>query len=301
MLPVIAIAVIVREAVPTFVSVTVFAVLVTPIATVPKLKLVGETFAVVPVPLSETCCGLPTALSVTLRAALRAPLAAGLKVTLIVQLAPAASELPHVWVCAKSGALVPVIAMAMIVRDAEPVFLSVTVLTPVVVPIASVPKLTLAGERLTTGPLLVLNVAVSDLDELIVTAHAPVPVHAPLQPVNVEPAVGVSVMVTTVPLAKFAVHVPGQLIPAGLLVTVPVPFPAGVTVSGKSNLKVAVTDSDALNVTEHMPVPEQAPLQPVKTEPAATFAVKVTIVPSANPNTHLPGQLMPAGLLVTDP
>jgi len=86
----------VSEVVARFVSVTVFAALVTAIATVPKFKLVGESFAVVPIPLSGTCCGLPVALSVTLSAALRVPLAVALKVTLKVQLAPAASELPQV-------------------------------------------------------------------------------------------------------------------------------------------------------------------------------------------------------------
>lgn len=92
----IATAVIAREVAARFVSVTVFAALVTPMATVPKFKLVGESFAVVPIPLSGTFCGLPAALSVMLRAALRIPLAAGLNVTLNVQLAPTASELPHV-------------------------------------------------------------------------------------------------------------------------------------------------------------------------------------------------------------
>ena len=96
MVPLIAIAVIVSEVVARFVSVTVFAALITSMATAPKLKLVGESFAVVPMPLSGTCCGLPAALSVTLRAALRVPFAVGLNVTLIVQLAPAARELPHV-------------------------------------------------------------------------------------------------------------------------------------------------------------------------------------------------------------
>ena len=96
MVPVIAIPVIVNVVVPTFVNVTVLAAVVVPTVTEPKFKLVGESFAVVPVPLSGTCCGLPAALSVTLSAALRVPLAAGLKVTLIVQLAPAASELPQV-------------------------------------------------------------------------------------------------------------------------------------------------------------------------------------------------------------
>jgi len=49
-------------------------------------------------PLSVTFCGLPLALSVMLSAAVRVPDAVGLKVTLTVQLAPAANELPQVWV-----------------------------------------------------------------------------------------------------------------------------------------------------------------------------------------------------------
>jgi hypothetical protein len=90
--------VIVNVVVPTLVKVTVFAGLVVPTATEPKFKLVGESFAVVPIPLSGTSCGLPAALSVTLRAAMRVPLAVGVNVTLIPQLAPGANELPQVWV-----------------------------------------------------------------------------------------------------------------------------------------------------------------------------------------------------------
>ena len=45
-----------------------------------------------------TDCGLPLALSVMLTEAVRLPLAVGMKVTLIVQLLPAATELPHVLV-----------------------------------------------------------------------------------------------------------------------------------------------------------------------------------------------------------
>jgi hypothetical protein len=47
-----------------------------------------------------------------------------------------------------------------------------------------------------------------------------------LKLVNVEFPVGVAVSTTWVPLSKFAEHVVGQLIPVGLLVTVPVPVPA---------------------------------------------------------------------------
>ena len=46
-----------------------------------------------------------------------------------------------------------------------------------------------------------VNVAVAERAALIVTTHTPVPVQSPLQPVKVEPAAGVAVRVTTVPVA----------------------------------------------------------------------------------------------------
>jgi hypothetical protein len=54
-------------------------------------------------------------------------------------------------------------------------------------------------------------------------------VHAPLQPEKAPLVPGVSVSVTWLFCGKVAEHVVGQLIPAGLLVTVPVPVPATVT------------------------------------------------------------------------
>ena len=76
--------------------------------------------------------------------------------------------------------------------------------------------------------------------------QVPVPSHGPApHPVNVDPAAGVAVNVITVPLAKPAEHVAPQLIPAGLLVTVPVPFPPGVIVSVTLALVVITVESDA--------------------------------------------------------
>src|SRR5437016_4980141 len=79
-----------------------------------------------------------------------------------------------------------------------------------------------------------VKVAVTVVAAETVTTHDPVPEHPPpFQPLKVEPAAGAAVSVTAVPLAKLAVHVAPQLIPAGALVTVPLPVPAGVTVRVK--------------------------------------------------------------------
>ena len=71
--------------------------------------------------------------------------------------------------------------------------------------------------------------------------------------------------------------------PGGVLVTVPLPAPALLTVSAKLGTpNVAVTVVAAFNVTVHVPVPEQPPpLQPVNVEPVAGAAVSVSAVPLA--------------------
>ena len=71
--------------------------------------------------------------------------------------------------------------------------------------------------------------------------------------------------------------------PAGVLVTVPLPVPDLVTLSvywgGGSKLKVAVADLLVSMVREQLPVPEQAPDQPAKVDPEAGEALRVTAVP----------------------
>ena len=76
-----------------------------------------------------------------------------------------------------------------------------------------------------------MNVAVTDEAAVRLTVHVPAPLHAPDQLAKVELESGVAVSVTWVPLAKLALHVVPQLIPAGLLATVPVPVPEFCTVS----------------------------------------------------------------------
>ena len=73
-----------------------------------------------------------------------------------------------------------------------------------------------------------------------------------------------------------------HVIPVGVLVTVPLPVPAFVTVSAKVGSKVAVTVVAADMVTMQAPVPEQfPPVQPVKVESVVGVAVSVTAVPPA--------------------
>jgi hypothetical protein len=151
--------------------------------------------------------------------------------------------------------------------------------------------------------VVVLKVAVTDSAALIVIAQVPVPLHpAPLHPANAEPVPAAAVSVTTVPSLKFALHVVPQLIPAGELVTVPVPVPAFVTVNPNSGAKLAVTASAAFIVTTQVPVPlHPAPLHPVNADPLAGAAVNVTDAPPLKFAEHVEGHVIPAGLLVTVP
>jgi len=120
-----------KVALPELVTVTVWAVLVVPTFWPANVRLPVDrpTAAPVPVPVKVALCGLPLALSETLTVPVRLPMAAGVKVTLIVQLPPAATEVPQVLVWAKSLAFVPPTEMAAIDRLAPPVLVRVIVCT----------------------------------------------------------------------------------------------------------------------------------------------------------------------------
>ena len=77
-----------------------------------------------------------------------------------------------------------------------------------------------------------MKVAVTVRAWLMVTVQVPVPEQvSPLQPAKLDPALAVAVSVTLVPVANVLEQAAVQLMPVGLLVTVPPPAPARLTVS----------------------------------------------------------------------
>jgi hypothetical protein len=125
--PVKVILLIVRAALPLLFSVTDCGVLVVPTFWLLKVRLevVMPATGPSPVPVTPTVWGLFVALSVMVKEAVRLPEAAGVNVTLIVQLLFAANELGHVVVSAKSPGLGPANAMPVTVKAAFPVLLRV--------------------------------------------------------------------------------------------------------------------------------------------------------------------------------
>jgi hypothetical protein len=100
-----------------------------------EAAIVKSAVVVVPVPVSVAVCGLPAKLSATLKVALTIPMAVGVNVTLIVQLAPAASVAGQALVFANNDALAPVMLTTMLFTAPVLVFFSVTVCAALVVPI----------------------------------------------------------------------------------------------------------------------------------------------------------------------
>ena len=132
--------------------------------------------------------------------------------------------------------------------------------------------------------------------------QVPVPEQAPLQPLKIEPDAGVAARLTLVPEANVAEHVAPQLMPAGALVTDPLPVPAREMVKVTRGWNVAVTAMLEFISTVHVPVPLQAPpLHPANTELPCGEAVRVTLDPVGNVLEQFGPQLIPDGELLTLP
>lgn len=122
----------------------------------------------------------------------------------------------------------------------------------------------------------------------------------PLQLPKMKPEAAVAERVTVLPPAKGALQAVApapQLMPAGVLATVP--LPVTVTCNSGCWAKEAVTAWLEFKVSVQVLAPVQAPLQPVKTQvpSVGAWAVRVTCVPPENEAEQAVGQLMPAGLL----
>ena len=130
----------------------------------------GATEKSCPVPLSDTIWGLPAALSVIVSVPLLLPLTVGSKETLIVQLEPAASELPQMLLVPKSAALVVTLA---IVRAAFPVLVSIMLWDAPEVPTYWLGKEILDGVRDASGAVSSYNSAVARTTVLLLLTSAP--------------------------------------------------------------------------------------------------------------------------------
>ena len=94
-------------------------------------------------------CGLAGASSVMVMVPVRAFGVVGVNVTVMVQLAPAATVEPQLLVWAKS----PLLVMLVMLRVRKPVFVSVTVCAALVDLTSCVPKARLVADRVTAGPV----------------------------------------------------------------------------------------------------------------------------------------------------
>ena len=120
--------------------------------------------------------------------------------------------------------------------------------------LVTVPVPAMLTERLAA---IAVKFAVTNWLELRVTMHVPVPEHpAPLHPANTELESGVAVSVTGVLVGKLAEHVPtpGQLMPLGLLVTVPPPVPPSVTRSPEVLAVYRLTKASGQTTVSSFPV-----------------------------------------------
>jgi hypothetical protein len=140
-------------ALPVLLRVTGCDPLVVPKFWLPNVRLPGETPATeavaTPVPVKLTVCELPLALSVIVKVPVRVPAAVGVKVTLIVQLAPALTLLPQVLVWEKS----PLAVMLEMVSVALPVLVRVTICAVLLVPDNWAEKVSEEDDKLTAGPV----------------------------------------------------------------------------------------------------------------------------------------------------
>lgn len=166
------------------------------------------------------------ALSVTVNVPVRDPLATGLKVTVTVQLAPAAREVPQASDCEKS----PLVEKPVRVNAAVPVLVRITSCAVLLVPTFWLAKLRLAGDNFAAGavpvpvsPTVCSLLAVPPLLSVIVSAPLRLPVAAGAKVTLIaQLAPGATEVPQVLVSAKSAALVPFTAIPPMLSVPAPV-------------------------------------------------------------------------------
>jgi phage tail protein X len=145
-------------------------------------------------------------------------------------------------------------------------------------------------------------VTASDVELVTNTEQVVFAAQAPVHAANELFESAASVNVTCVLFPKLALQVPGHLIPAGLLTTVPDPAPMSETVIVPNGVNVAVTElAEVIVNTQGFVLPLHEPAQDPKESPLPAEAVSVTTEFCGKPAEHVPGHVIPAGLLVTLP
>ena len=148
-----------RAAMPALVTVIGCAGLVAPCAVDAKVRLAGVSVTAgsgaTPVPVSGIACGLPGALSATVRDACRGPAAVGEKTMLIVQVLFGKRTVgtAHVVVAAKSAAFAPVTVTEFRLRLWSPVSVKVASCELLDCPTFTPPIFSEAGKIAAIGPL----------------------------------------------------------------------------------------------------------------------------------------------------
>ena len=143
--------------------------------------------------------------------------------------------------------------------------------------------------------------APTSLFMFMVTTHVSVPLHAPDQLVKADPVFGVAVRVTDVPLTNELEQFVPQSIPWGEDFISPEPTPSFCRFKVNNGAKTALTVLFLLMVRMQELVPVHSPDQPVKADPIAGVAVKVTEAPLTNEKEHIVPQSIPDGVDVTVP
>ena len=156
------------------------------------------------------------------------------------------------------------------------------------------------------GEVRHLKVAVTLWVLLIVTLQvSEVPLHAPDQPAKTTFLLdGLAVRVTVLPVLKLAEHSVPQLMPLGLLLTLPEPLFTTLSVyfdGAGAGAKVAVAVAFAASEKLQAAVPVQAPLQPLNTMPASGVAVRLTAVPISSVAVQALPQSMPLPITLPVP